>query len=59
MRLIFHAEKNQVEFIMLEMGMQMLVNIEYILLASIHVVNSVKDFYELFKYLSEESFTCV
>lgn len=43
MRLIFHAEKNQVKFIMLEMGMQMLVNIEYLLLSSIHVVNSVKD----------------
>lgn len=59
MRLIFHAEKNQMTFILLELEMQILFNIEYLLLCSIYTVNSVKDSYELFKCLSEESFTCI
>lgn len=43
MRLIFHAEKNQMTFILLELEMQVLFNLEYLLLYSIYMVNSVKD----------------
>lgn len=57
MRLIFHAEKNQMTVILLKLEMQMLFNIEYLLFYSIYTVNSVKDSYELFKSSSEESFT--
>lgn len=43
MKLIFHAEKNQMTFILLELEMQVLFNLEYLLLYSIYMVNSVKD----------------
>lgn len=48
-RLIFHAEENQMTFILLELEMQVLFNLEYLLLYSIYMANSLKDSYEQFK----------